>query len=102
MKFVQRLTDELVFRIRSWVGPAVRTEWGDAPGKPLEDQLNDVVAGLLVAAVAVRRDRLERAEHQRRIRVEETERLITGRGAARRSPTSKCPAPADRAVAAGR
>ncbi len=74
-KVVQRLTDELVLRIRSWVGPAVRTEWRDAPDNPLEDQLNNVVIGLLIVAVAVRRHRLELEDYQRRRRAEEIERL---------------------------
>jgi len=72
----QRVTDELVFRIRSvWPGPGVRTEWAEAPGRPLEDQLNGVVAGLVVASAVVRERRLKWAEEERRHRDQAARRL---------------------------
>ncbi|MGH2399964.1 MAG: hypothetical protein ACRDF6_08965, partial [bacterium] len=59
----QQVTDELVFKIRSvwWLDRRVKKEWADKPEKPLELQLNNIVAGL-IAAVAVQRQHRARQQ----------------------------------------
>lgn len=52
-----------------------RKKWVDKAQSPLEDQLNDVIAGLVVAAEAERLKRLEREEQQRRWKEEERRRM---------------------------
>jgi hypothetical protein len=52
-----------------------RKKWVDKAQNPLEDQLNDVIAGLVTAAEAERLKRLEREEQQRRWKEEERRRM---------------------------
>lgn len=46
----QETTGELVLRISALVGAGLRTGWRDRPSKPLEEQLNNIIAGLLMAS----------------------------------------------------
>jgi len=57
---VQRPTDELVQKIRSWLEPGVRTKWSDRPRERLEDELNDVLKGFLIACGVLQRWRIRR------------------------------------------
>lgn len=50
-------------------------KWTDKAQKPLEDQLNEVLAGLILAGEALRLRRIEREEEQRRQREQERRRL---------------------------
>jgi len=72
----QQITNELVFRIRSvwWSDRRVKKEWSDKPDRPLEQQLNDIVAGLIVAAAVQREQRISQEEAARHRRQEELER----------------------------
>ncbi len=71
---ILRPTDTLVFKIQSWIRMGMRTQWRDGTRGPLEEHLNDIVAGLLAAAATIRRQRLEREEEQRRLLAERMER----------------------------
>jgi hypothetical protein len=66
-------TGELVFSIDSWV-KGFRKQWSDTKRKRLEEQINDVISGLIVAAAVLRRERLEREERLREWRAEEEKR----------------------------
>ena len=66
-------TGQLVLTIDSWT-TGIRKQWSDAKTRRLEDQLNDVIAGLITAAAAFRRQRLEREERERKWRAEEERR----------------------------
>lgn len=72
----QQVTDELVLRIRSvwWPERRVKKEWTDKPDLPLEQQLNDIVEGLIAAAAVQRKQRISQEEAARRHRQEELER----------------------------
>jgi hypothetical protein len=61
---VKEPTGELMFRIRSPWG--VVSEWRDEPGRPIEEQLNDIIAGFAVRADELRHRRLEEAEKERK------------------------------------
>lgn len=50
-------------------------KWTDKARKPLEEQLNEVLAGLILAGEALRIRRIEREEEQRRQREQERRRL---------------------------
>jgi len=50
-------------------------KWADKAQKPLEDQLNEVLAGLILAGEALRLRRIEREEEQRWQREQERRRL---------------------------
>jgi len=70
-------TGELVFTLDEWF--AERKNWRDGKRKRLEDQLNDIVAGMFAAAEKLRlREIEEKEEEQRRLEAaserEETER----------------------------
>lgn len=68
-------TGKLIFRIQEYVD-IPRKNWYDGAKQKLEDQLNDVIAGLVEASLAVREKRIER-EKQEIIRAEqERERLL--------------------------
>jgi hypothetical protein len=54
----------------SWIG-SHRKNWTDKERKPLEEQLNDVIVGIITAAEGLRRDRIEREERERRWKEEE-------------------------------
>ena len=71
----QQVTDQLVFRIRSVWFPdrRVKKEWADKPNRPIEDQLNDIVAGLFAAAAVQREQRISQEEAARRRREQELE-----------------------------
>lgn len=68
-------TNKLILKIRSWLEPGVRTIWSDRLGRTLEDQLNDVLKGFLVASGVLQRWRIERQEEEHRRRAAELERL---------------------------
>jgi hypothetical protein len=72
----QQVTNELVFRIHSvWFpDPRVKKEWADKPDRPIEQQLNDIVAGLFAAAAVQREQRIGQEEEARRRREQELER----------------------------
>jgi hypothetical protein len=72
----QQVTDDLVFRIHSvWFpDPRVKKEWADKPNRPIEQQLNDIVAGLIAAAAVQREHRISQEEQARRRRERELER----------------------------
>ena len=72
----QQVTDELVFRIRSdwWLDRRVKKQRADKPNRPLEQRLNDIVAGLIAAAAVQREQRISQEEAARRHRQEELER----------------------------
>ncbi len=66
----RQVTDELVFRIRSVWFPdrRVKKEWTDQPNRPIEQLLNDIVAGLIAAGAVQREQRISQeaaAEHHR-------------------------------------
>jgi hypothetical protein len=67
-------TGDLVFKIHSWVGRGLRKQWRDTARRPLEEQHNSIVAGLLTVAAVSRKERLEREGEQRRWRELEAER----------------------------
>jgi hypothetical protein len=79
-KHENRLSGELVLRIESYCGDGTRSEWHDKPESPLEDQIDDVMAGLVTAMVLVEDlERRRREEETRRWQLEreraEIERL---------------------------
>jgi hypothetical protein len=53
----------------------LQKKWTDKAQKPLEEQLNDVLAGLILAGEALRLRRIEREEEQRRQRELERRRM---------------------------
>jgi hypothetical protein len=53
----------------------VQKKWTDKAQKPLEEQLNEVLAGLILAGEALRLRRIEREEEQRRQREQERRRI---------------------------
>ncbi len=73
----QHAINELVFKLRWpwWPDKKVHKEWREKPDRPLEEQLNDIVAGLIMAAAISREKRLERAEEERLHRERELERI---------------------------
>ena len=62
-------TGRLVFRVQEWV-EGVRKTWSDGARQSLEDQLNDLICGLVDISIIVRQKRLER-EHQQAVRAEQ-------------------------------
>lgn len=56
----------LTFVIDEFVGDGVRRKWQDLKLKSLEQQLNEILAGLLIVAETKRLKRLEREESERR------------------------------------
>lgn len=63
-------TGELVFTLEEWF--AERKNWRDGKKKRLEDQLNDIVAGVFLAAEKLRVREIERKEdEQRRLEAEQ-------------------------------
>jgi len=73
-KQVREATGELIFRIRSLQYSSAQSEWRDRPDHLLEDQLNAIVAGFIVAGEVLRRQRLERQEETLRYAEAERER----------------------------
>jgi hypothetical protein len=74
-RFVYEPTGELILKIQSLAGAGIRTGWHDRPGKPLEGELNGIIAGLLVASAVVRKQRLDREEAERQRLELERQRL---------------------------
>jgi hypothetical protein len=70
-----RPTGELVLRILWWLDSGVRTSWADRARKSLEEQLDEVIRGFLVASEILRKRRIERQEEEQRRRVAELQRL---------------------------
>jgi hypothetical protein len=64
-RWVYGPSGELTFEIDEYCG-GCHTKWVDRARRPLEDQLNEVVAGLILAGEALRLRRLEHEEEQRR------------------------------------
>lgn len=64
----------LTFTIDEYWDDYGKKNWRDKEGRPLEDQLNEVVIGLLTAAEGLRRQRLEREERERRRKEDEARR----------------------------
>jgi hypothetical protein len=58
-------TGKLVFMIQSWLDSGMRKQWSDTERKPLDQQLNDIIAGLIRGAGCLRRRRLDREEEER-------------------------------------
>jgi len=68
-------TGVLVFKIQTWIGTGLRTQWAEGARGPLENRLNEIVVGLLAAAATFRQHRLEREEEERRRRAEDEARV---------------------------
>jgi hypothetical protein len=75
-KVARQEIDELVFRIRSdwWLDRRAKKEWADKSGRPVEQQLNDIVAGLIAAAAVQREKRINHEAEMRRRQQEQLER----------------------------
>lgn len=75
-KWVHELyeTDSLVFEIKTWLPRGARTEWGDSKRATLEQQLDDIVAGIMAAFPALEQLRREREEDRRRSELAAQER----------------------------
>ncbi len=65
---------ELVFTIQSWLDSGTRKQWSDRTGKLIEEQLNDIIVGLVLAGTSLHRRRIEREEEERRRSAAERER----------------------------
>ncbi|WP_343517771.1 hypothetical protein [Sphingomonas sp.] len=59
-------TDSLLFEIKTWLPRGARTEWEDSKRATLEQQLDDIVAGIMGAFPALEQLRREREEDRRR------------------------------------
>jgi hypothetical protein len=66
MRQVLEPTGRLVFKITSWLGQGVKSEWIDHPAQTLEDQLREIVSGVLIAGAVKKKMQLEREEERRR------------------------------------
>jgi hypothetical protein len=73
-RWIFTLSGKLTFTIDEHWDDYSKKNWKDKEGRPLEDQLNDVVVGLVTAAEALWRKRLEREEQERRRKEEATRR----------------------------
>ncbi|PCD03332.1 hypothetical protein COC42_02730 [Sphingomonas spermidinifaciens] len=67
-------TDALVFEIKTWLPRGTRSEWEDSKRATLEQQLDDIVAGIMVAFPALEQLRREREEERRRSEIAARER----------------------------
>lgn len=67
-------TDALIFEIKTWLPRGTRTEWEDAKRATLEQQLDDIVAGILAVFPALDQLRREREEERRRSEIAARER----------------------------
>lgn len=67
-------TDSLLFEIKTWLPSGVRTEWEDSKRATLEEQLNDIVGGIMAAFPALARQRREWEEERRRTELAEQAR----------------------------
>ena len=73
-RWVYSPSEKLTFEIDEYWG-ACQKKWTDKAQKPLEDQLNDVLAGLILVGEALRLRRIEHEEEQRRQREQERRRM---------------------------
>lgn len=67
-------TDALVFEIKTWLPRGTRSEWEDSKRATLEQQLDDIVAGIMAAFPALEQLRREREEERRRSEIAARER----------------------------
>lgn len=67
-------TGTLSFSIETYLPTLPRRTWGDTAGQPLEKQVGDVLAGLLLAGPLLVKQRRDREEAERRQREEEHRR----------------------------
>jgi hypothetical protein len=67
-------TDALVFEIKTWLPRGTRTEWEDSRRATLEQQLDDIVAGIMAAFPALEQLRREREDERRRSEIATRER----------------------------
>ncbi len=67
-------TDALVFEIKTWLPRGTRAEWEDSKRATLEQQLDDIVAGIMAAFPALEQLRREREEERRRSEIAARER----------------------------
>ena len=58
-------TGELCFEITTWISEPIRKRWRDGKRKNLEEQLGDLIAGLIKAAAIVKEWERVRAEEER-------------------------------------
>lgn len=77
-------TDALVFEIKTWLPRGTRAEWEDSKRATLEQQFDDIVAGIMAAFPALVQLRREREEERRRSE-------IAARGASARMPEGSTP-----------
>ena len=68
-------TGKLVFRVQEWA-EGVRKTWSDGARQSLEDQLNDLICGLVDISLIVRQKRLERERQQAIWAEQERERSL--------------------------
>jgi len=64
-------TGELTFKVRGYVDRGIKTNWADRAGMPIEDQLNDIIAGFAIISENLKKRRHEREEEHRKWREEE-------------------------------
>lgn len=68
-------TGKFVFRVQEWA-EGVRKTWSDGARQSLEDQLNDLICGLVDISLIVRQKRLERERQQAIWAEQERERSL--------------------------
>lgn len=68
-------TGKLIFRIQEYVD-ILRKSWSDGARQTLEDQLNDIISGLVEASLAVRQRRIENEQREIIWAERERERLL--------------------------
>jgi hypothetical protein len=73
-RWVYSPSGKLTFEIDEY-SEGFQKKWTDKAQKPLEEQLNEVVVGLILAGEALRLRRIEREEEQRRQREQERRRM---------------------------
>ncbi len=67
-------TDSLVFEIKTWLPRGTRTEWEDTKRSKLEQQLDDIIDGIMAAFSILEQVRREREEDRRRSELAARER----------------------------
>ncbi len=73
-RWVYSPSGKITFEIDEYCG-ACQKKWTDKAQNPLEDQLNEVLAGLILVGEALRLRRIEHEEEQRRQREQERRRM---------------------------
>jgi hypothetical protein len=73
-RWVYSPSGKLTFEIDEYCN-GLQKKWTDKAQKPLEDQLNEILAGLILAGEALRLKRIEHEEEQRRQREQERRRM---------------------------